>query len=388
MKIGINVSFLAKPMTGIGQVTKEFLKTLSQHPEFEKHQWYFYTDGPLAPTEKPLFSPINCTWREVNTWWSRQDIPHQYFFERWSLPRAVAQDTLDVFFSLYQSATVLPKPVRHVMLVHDIIPKLFPEYLAKWTTQFHYHSVLRAITQATALITPSETTRQDIVRELHLGPERIQAIPIGVGKRFFEHLDPDMLTKRLAVYQLKPGYWYHGGGLEIRKNTKALLEAYADLVKARGDAVPPLVISGKIHAESNVLATPVKTIVATIGLTKRVRLLGLVPEHDLPILYQGAQAFVFPSLYEGFGLPILEAWASGTPVIMSDGGSLKELISSDNQALIVPTTASCTQALKDQLIVLLDQPHLRNVLREQGQARARQYTWELFTEKTLYTLIQ
>ena len=248
--------------------------------------------------------------------------------------------------------------------------------------------VLRALTQATTLITPSETTRQDIVRELHIAPDLIQNIPIGVGKRFFEHLDLDRLTKRLAVYQLKPGYWYHGGGLEIRKNTRALLEAYADLVKERGDVVPPLVISGKIHAETNPLATPVKTIVATLGLTERVRLLGLVPEHDLPILYQGAQAFIFPSMYEGFGLPILEAWASGTPVIMSDGGSLKELISRNDQALVVPATDSVTKTLKDQLIVLLDQPNLSIALREQGEARARQYTWESFTEKTLYTLIQ
>lgn len=394
MKIGINVSFLAKPMTGIGQVTKEFLKALSQEPHFAEHQWYFYTDGALAPTDKPLFHPTNCTWREVKTWWSRQDVPHQYLFEKFSLPREVEEDELDVFLSLYQSATIFlqsairnpqSKPIRHIMLVHDIIPKLFPEYQQKWTSGFHYQAVLKAIEQSTTILTPSLATKNDLIRELGLAAETIESIPLGVNTRFFDQLEEKTLRNRLKLYQLEPGYLYHGGGLEVRKNTEAVLRAYAKLVATRGEILPPLVISGKVHAESNPLATPVKRLIEELGLGDRVKLLGLVPEVDLPILYQGAKMFLFPSSYEGFGLPVLEAYASGTPVITTKAGALAELTSHD-EALIVPV--GDVARLAEVIEKILDDMTLAETLKTKGRVRAKEHTWESFARRVLDVLVQ
>lgn len=384
MKIGINVSFLAKPMTGIGQVTKEFLKTLAEHPDFKHHQWYLYTDGVLAPTEKPLALPANCTRREVRTWWPRQDIPHQYWFEKYSLPHALQADVLDVFLSLYQSATILPPGIRHVMLVHDLIPKLFPEYLEKWSSQFHYRAVLTAIQQATLLLTPSEATKQDLVREVVRTPATIESIPLGVNQQFWQKFDAKTLRHRLGLYQLEPGYLYHGGGLELRKNTETVLRAYRQLLDARGTTLPPLVISGKVYAATNALATPVKGLIQELQLEGRVKLLGLVPSADLPVIYQGAKLFLFPSSYEGFGLPVVEAYASGVPVITTEAGALKALVS-EGEALMVPPGES--QALAQAMASLLDDPSLAAALVAKGSVTAGRHTWSAFAEGVLRALI-
>ncbi len=387
MRIGINVSFLAKPMTGIGQVTREFLKQVAAQPYFNEHEWYLYTDGELRHEEKESIPEAKWQWRPVKTWWQRQDIPHQYLFEAHALPRAIRDDHLDVFFSLYQSATVLPEEIRHVMLVHDLIPKLFPEYLQKWTSRFYYARVSRAITKATFLLTPSQTTKDDIVSLLGVEKNRIAHIPLGVEGRFSQHLNPAILQENLERYGLTPGYLYHGGGLEIRKNTEAVLRAYAALVQENFSSLPLLVISGNIHAETNPLATPVKRLVRDLQLEDRVKLLGLVPEIDLPALYQGASMFLFPSRYEGFGLPVLEAFASGTPVITTAAGSLKEL-TDRNEAIIIGETSETVTALKGAMKELLTQSVKSEELRRRGQERAKEYSWEKFTRETFQSLVQ
>lgn len=387
MRIGINASFLSKPMTGIGQVTREFLKHLVHHPEFEQHEWFLYTDGELSPHEKASIPEARWEWRPVTTWWKRADVPHQYLIESQALPCVVDGDRVDVFLSLYQSATILPTSIRHIMLVHDMIPKLFPEYLHKLTNRLHYRSILKGIHHATHILTPSTTTKEDITKLLGIDAVRITALPLGVDRRFFERLDAAALQENLKRYQLIPGYLYHGGGLEIRKNTETVLRAYADLVKEGMDGLPPLVISGKVHAENNPLATPVKKLIQELGIADKVKLLGLVPEQDLPALYQGASLFLFPSRYEGFGLPVLEAYAAGTPVITTQAGSLKEL-AGGKTALVIENLDESQGALKELIRQGLADQELRAVLRERGQKRAAEYSWEHFTEKVFKALLQ
>lgn len=408
MKIGINASFLAKPMTGIGQVTTNFLKELVEFPtrlpdrqvsnfQFSHGDSSFKfqdTHFILYCQEEPKFDfelPENFEIRVFLPWWKRDDVIRQWLWER-ELAREAMQDGCEVFFSLYQSATVFnlqPGAVRHVMLVHDLIPKLFPEYLGKWSNRFHYRAILKAITQATALIAPSETTREDIVRLLGIEDRRITTTPLGVEARFFDRLDETELAETLKRYNLTPGYLYHGGGLEVRKNTEAVLNAYVALCKENGEEkkIPPLVISGRIYAASNPLATPVVSLIETLGLVDQVKLLGLVPGEDLPALYQGAKMFLFPSRYEGFGLPVLEAYASGTPVITTQAGSLRELIT-QGEALVIENRKESASELQTHMKELLTQPDLAETLRARAQLRARDFSWEQFTQGVMRTLLQ
>ena len=137
-------------------------------------------------------------------------------------------------------------------------------------------------------------------------------------------------------------------------------------------------------AEENPLATPVRTLVKELDLVERVHLLGWVPDADLPALYQGALAFIYPSRYEGFGLPVLEAFASGTPVISTAAGSLAELVG--DAALII--TPDDSDGLADALLSISTDQALRDRLREQGSVRAAGYDWSRFTTSVASSLLQ
>lgn len=413
MKIGINVSFLSKPMTGIGQVTANFLRELvefsishsqfpnnDQKPKAQQAEFILY----CQEEPKPDFElPENFKIKVFLPWWKRDDVIRQWLWER-QLAREAVEDGCEVFFSLYQSATVFnpqptthnrqpithnlsPRMVRHVMLVHDLIPKIFPEYVDKWSNRLHYRAILRGIRAATHVITPSVATKHDIEATLGRAATDITPIALGVEERFFQKLGEHGMQEVLERYQLTPGYLYHGGGLEIRKNTEAVLRAYARLVHNHVPNVPPLVISGKVHAESNPLATPVKRLIEELGLGERVKLLGLVPTVDLPALYQGARMFLFPSRYEGFGLPVAEAFASGTPVITTTAGSLAELVG-DGAALTVTVGPEMDEAVARAIDTLLGDPTLCDRLRQRGRERLQGMSWSAFTKRVMQLLLQ
>jgi alpha-1,3-rhamnosyl/mannosyltransferase len=381
MRIGVNANYFRKPSTGIGVVTLEFMRAIAKTAEGSAHEWIWYYEG-----EIPAGSwPEHWQFKPVSTWWTRDDVPHRYLWERFALPRAVQADKCDVFFSLYQSATRVPKHIRHVMLVHDLVPMRFPEYLRNFRLRFHYRAINRAIRSADYILTPSQATKNDIGLFLAIPEIRITVAPLGVTAAFREPLTSEARDSVLTRYGLRAGYLYHGGGLERRKNTALLLRAYAALVEsANQNELPPLVISGTIHAEDNPLATPVRTLITELGLAERVRLLGWVPDDDLPALYQGALAFVYPSRYEGFGLPVLEAFASGTPVITTAAGSLAELAQDAASIILVDDVESLTQAIH----LLVSDTALHSVLAAKGKARSAAYVWPRFASSVTGALLQ
>lgn len=392
MIIGINASFLRKPLTGIGQVTVNFLKKLTEFQGSNDKSQNIDSKFILYCQEEPKLDfelPENFQVRVFLPRWKRDDTLRQWLWER-KLAIEARQDGCEVFLSLYQSATIFPdsQSLNHVMLVHDLIPKLFPEYLTKWSHRWHYQAILGGIAAANTLLTPSAATKQDLIRELRIASQTIVPIPLGVDAAFAEMLSPAMLSQTLQRYDLAPGYCYHGGGLEVRKNTELVLRAYRQLLDEAGStAIPPLVISGKVHAATNPLATPVEHLIKELRLQDEVKLIGLVPDADLPALYQGAKLFVFPSRYEGFGLPVLEAMAAGTPVLTTDTGSLKELVSPDT-AVVIPRTALSSQALKEAWQKLLWDEKLQATLRERGKKMAQSFTWEQFTQQVMSHLVQ
>lgn len=371
-------------MTGIGQVTFNFLRELVQLPEVNALQFILYTEG---LTELPFDIPKNFRVKPFLPWWKRDDVLRQWLWER-QLAQQATQDGCDVFLNLYQAATIFSnaRTIRHVMLVHDLIPQFFPEYLAKWSSRLHYRAILRAIRRAHSLITPSLATQRDIVTALALTETPIEVVPLGVAEQFLRRLTPAALEQTLARYQLSPGYLYHGGGLEIRKNTQRIIEAYGLLVEKRTPHLPPLVISGRIYAPSNPLATPVMALIRRFGLERQVQLLGPVPDADLPVLYQGARCFLYASRSEGFGLPVLEAYASGTPVLTTAAGALAELI--DDKLARVVSTEGTAEEYAEALLALLAEPVNRQQISEYGRAKAASYTWRNFAQSVLRTLLQ
>lgn len=262
------------------------------------------------------------------------------------------------------------------MIVHDIIPRLFPKYLGTFTRKLHWKAIERGIRCADRIVAVSEATKADLVSELGIPEEGIAVVSPDCDPSFRIGAISDDISRVMKKYALEPGYIYHGGGLEIRKNAERLLRSYVELRKNR-ENVPLLVISGKVFPASNKLATDVRRLVREFGLEESVVVLGFVPEEDLPALYHGASFFVYPSLYEGFGLPVLEALVCGAPVLAGRAGSIPEL--AGDVALLVDPESE--EAIRHGMEQLLDDAVLRESLSENGRIRAKDFSWDTFTEK-------
>ncbi|HMP42290.1 MAG TPA: glycosyltransferase family 1 protein [Roseiflexaceae bacterium] len=261
-----------------------------------------------------------------------------------------------------------------VMTFHDLTYRVEPAWHVAENTSMHHAKETFAMTRATRLIAVSHATRDDLVRFLGIDPARIRVV--------YEAADPSFSPSRgarlddaLARYGLRPGgYLLSVGTLEPRKNYIRLIEAYARL-QTRHPDVPPLVIAGGQGWHfADILAAPERA-----GVAGRVRFLGRVADEDLPLIYAGATLFVYPSLYEGFGLPILEALACGVPVVAANTSSIPEVIG-DAGLLCEPyDVTSITAALER----LLADPHLAARLRAAGPPHARRFSWERAARETL-----
>src|SRR5262249_42286431 len=226
-------------------------------------------------------------------------------------------------------------------------------------------------------IADSDATRRDLLRYYRVAPQKVRAVPLGVEPAF----RPVELEAARALaaerYGLTSPFLLFVGTLEPRKNLRALLEAYRRLLSSHtgeGDA-PTLAVAGA----RGWWYRDLYRLARELGLDGRVRFLGRVPDADLPPLYSAAAAFVYPSLYEGFGLPPLEALACGTPVVCSDRSSLPEVVG-DAGLLVDPTQPA---ALAGALARILDDPALRQELRGRGLERAARYTWARTAAETV-----
>lgn len=162
MRVGINASFVRKPDTGIGQVTLNFLRKVSESSHVE---FILYLEEDLP---NGINVPKHFQTRVMPPFWKRDDLVRKWRWERCLVPKQAKRDGCDVFISLYQSATVMPKSIRHIMLVHDIIPKLFPQYLNNWRKRYYWKSVEHGIRHADKLYAVSSHTEKDLIRHWHL----------------------------------------------------------------------------------------------------------------------------------------------------------------------------------------------------------------------------
>jgi len=377
-KIGINASFIRKPNTGIGQVTSHFIKQLTRSAEFSDHEIILYLEDDVK-----LYLPKNFRKKFFLPAWKRDDLIRKIWWEKYSLPKKVREDGCDVLISLYQCPTVFDG--KHIMVVHDIIPKLFPEYLNNGRKKYYWNLTEKAIKKAGKIVTISKRTEKDLIQHLGLNAEKITVNYIDVDEIYKQSVSHEKSQKVMKKYGLKQGYIYNGGGLEVRKNTEGVLRAYKMLRDKNKQEhfvqeIPPLVISGKLMPELAPLVADAEKLVKELNLKSHVKLLDFVPQEDLPALYQNATMFVYPSFYEGFGMPVLEAMSQGTPVITSKTSSMPE-VGGDSALYCDPND------LKDLMMVMkniLVSQNLHETLAKRGKERSRSFSWKKFTEKVLH----
>ncbi len=287
--------------------------------------------------------------------------------EQVKVPFALVREGVQLFHAPHY---VLPPlvPCRSVVTIHDCIHLMFPQYLPN-RVAFGYAraSIAMAARRATRILTVSESSKRDILRFVDVRPEKIDVIYNAFDGRFgVEPREEDVVRLR-ERYQLHDEFVLYAGNVKPHKNLERLIDAF-HLVRQRGlDHVKLVMIGDDISKY-----TALRRAVHRCQLHKYVRFLGYLPEETLAVMYRLAGVFVFPSLYEGFGLPPLEAMASGTPVVTSNVSSLPE-VAGDAALLVDPYDP---EAIADGIYRVLTDEALQSSLRRKGLARAREFSWE------------
>jgi glycosyltransferase involved in cell wall biosynthesis len=287
--------------------------------------------------------------------------------EQVKIPLALRREGVTLFHAPHY---VLPPLVtcRSVVTIHDCIHLMFPQYLTnRFALAFARSSIAIAARRAIRVLTVSESSKRDILRFVDVPPGKIDVIYNSYDERFaIEPREEDVVRVR-ERYQLHDPFVLYAGNVKPHKNLERLIEAF-DLVRARGLDRLKLVLIGDEISKYAAL----RRAVHQHRLHKHVRFLGYMPYETLAVMYRLAGVFVFPSLYEGFGLPPLEAMASGTPVVTSNVSSLPEV--AGNAAVLVDPYDP--EAIADAIYRVLTDDVLRCGLRQKGLARAREFSWE------------
>jgi glycosyltransferase involved in cell wall biosynthesis len=264
-----------------------------------------------------------------------------------------------------------PKRAKLTATIHDMTCWLLPETHSAINVAADHNFAERILKRADALIAVSEATRQDAMRILKLPEDKIRVIHHGIAPSFFDvtAADGDAARKRLGLVR---SYVLFVGTIEPRKNIARLLDAYAALPQSIREEFDLVLAGPPGWAQSETMARLRDPIPG-------VRYLGYVAEQDMPGLFAGATALVYPSLYEGFGFPVAQAMAAGSPVITSNVSSLPE-IAGDAAMLIDPLSES---ALRDALQEVLTSPSRREAMIAKGRANARRFTWQRAARESL-----
>jgi alpha-1,3-rhamnosyl/mannosyltransferase len=362
MRIGIDGRYIADHYPGIGRYTFSLVEALTRiapedtflmavHPHQSNNRYDLRELAARPNVRLEQFAILPRSPAEQVRW-----------------PLAARRWSLDLLHSPYTyKPYVMPCP--SVVTIYDLIPLVFPEGFSAAQRLSFRLMISLALRTSAAITVISGATRDDLARYFGLRADRVYVTYLAADASFYPRPAAEVAIIR-ARYRLPEHYILYVGINKPHKNLPRLVEAYARI----GDA-PPLVLAGREdprYPEARVQAE-------ALGLTKRVCFGGDIASADLPALYSGAMLFVFPSLYEGFGLPPLEAMACGAPVICSNTSSLPEVVG-DATLTFDPHDV---EAIAATMRRALDDAELRESLREGGLAQAAKFSWERTAQETL-----
>ena len=287
--------------------------------------------------------------------------------EQWTVPLDLRREGVDLFHAPHY---VLPPltPCKSVVTIHDCIHLRFPQYLPnRLAYAYAWSSLWIATHRSNRVLTVSEASKRDILRYFSVPESKINVIYNAIDEQFDESPTDAEIGRVRERYQLDDPFVLYAGNIKPHKNLERLIEAFSMLRKSGFEQVKLLIIGDEISKYATL-----RRAVHRHKLHHQVRFLGFVSDKTLACLYRLAGVFVFPSLYEGFGLPPLEAMASGTPVITSNVSSLPEVVG-DAALLIDPNKP---EAIFDAMRRVLTEPELAQSLRARGLERVRQFSWE------------
>jgi glycosyltransferase involved in cell wall biosynthesis len=288
--------------------------------------------------------------------------------EQLSVPLDLRRERVDLFHAPHYVLPPLTR-CRSVVTIHDCIHLRFPQYLPNRAAYAYARGSLWIAThRSDRVLTVSEASKRDILRYFRIPDSKIDVIYNAIDERFGQEPRSEEIERVRERYQLDGPFVLYAGNIKPHKNLERLIEAFHSLRRdGEFENVRLLIIGDEISKYATL-----RRAVHRHKLHKYVRFFGFVPDETLASLYRLASVFVFPSLYEGFGLPPLEAMASGTPVITSNVSSLPEVVG-DAALLIDPYEP---ESIADALRRVLSDAALRESLRARGFARAREFSWD------------
>jgi glycosyltransferase involved in cell wall biosynthesis len=362
-RIGID----ARKLThfGIGTYIRNLLEGIARRPESLAYRFRVYVPGADVAALPELPSHFEVV---------PEDSPGYSIAELTRFAWRLMRDRLDLFHATHYVIPPLAR-ARAIVTIHDIIHVLYPQFLPSKAAQLYARVMIgRALRRADRIITVSYNSKRDLVDYFGIAPARIDVVYNGVAASFHDHVPRAERDRVAAKYGLPHPYLLFLGGEKPHKNVRNVLRGFAEARRER--ALPhALVLAGPMPKNRS----RVEALIGGLELESRVIRTGIVPEEDLPGLFAGADAFLYPTLYEGFGLPVVEAMACGVPVLTSSTSALQE-IAGGYAYLVDPMDV---EAIGRGIADLVTDPARRAELIELGKRRAADFSWDRAAQQTL-----
>jgi glycosyltransferase involved in cell wall biosynthesis len=357
MKIGIIMGNTGLTRSGTGNYIFNLIRELEKHQNIEL-SLITYRVNSLFPALAKIVPKY----------------PFFYVTVLWSQALSLQKNLLDGLDIIHNPAHfyLINKPgKRYVCTIHDLTPVLFPAWHPLWKVWFSRYFFPRLVKNSDKIIADSLNTKQDLINYYSVSPGKIAVIYLGTAPEF-QPLPKSEVASIRDKYDLKNPFVLFVGNIEPRKNIPTLLKAFS-ICRKKLPKLKLVIVGQKGWKYDEVYTT-----IAGLRLENEVIFLHYVPHDDLPAIYNAAELFVYPSLYEGFGLPPLEAMQCGVPVITSNTSSLPEIVG-ENGAMVSPYDV---QGLVDLMSALLIDPHLREENIRNGLSRAKMFSWEKCAQQT------
>lgn len=362
-KIGIDARKLRD--FGIGSYIRNLLEAISRQPESERYRFRVYTrrsDQDAMPDLPENFEIVE------------EESPGYSLAELTRFAFRLYRDRLDLFHATHY--VLPPLRGRAVVTIHDIIHLLYPQFLPNRLALVYARvMVRRALSRADRIITVSYNSKRDLVDYFGINPARVDVIYNGVSPRFRPDIPADERERVARKYGIPMPYLLFLGGERPHKNAQNVIRAFAEARRSRPDLPHVLALAGPMPKNT----ARIDALIGALDLGSSIARPGLIEEDDLPGLFAGADALLYPTLYEGFGLPVVEAMACGTPVLTSSTSALQE-IAGGYAFLVDPLDVD---AIARGIVALTTDPKIRSDYVELGRKRALDFSWHKAAERTL-----
>lgn len=359
MRVGIDARPTQGRFTGDSTYWRGLIHGLSRLKT--EHEFVVYLDSRLPDPQLPASESITVRFLQAASWrlWSG-----------WSFPNALHGDRVDLAHVQYTIPPRMPCPV--VTSIHDVSFKRHPDFFPLKDRLILDIGVKQSARKAARIIAISQATKSELIELYHISENKIAVVYPGVDEQFRPMAREEACRLVREKYAVHWPFVLTVGVIQPRKNLPRLLEAFS-ILKAETDLPHRLVITGKYGWKES----PIEKLAADLNLTNNVILTGYVPYEDLPLIYNAADVFVYPSVYEGFGLPPLEAMACGTPVITGSLSSLPEVVG-DAGIMVNPYDPKAFAVAMENI---LTDESLRQDLSRRGLLRSRLFTWHRMAEE-------